>query len=141
MPRYLLDTNIFIYLATERDQISEDVYDAISEPDALLYMSVESVREMVIGYYNKSFDIRQWKTAKAMIEAIEKQYYIKVLPLTDQIIKTFAEIKSDVAKGHKDPSDHVIISHAITEQMILVSSDTRFPHYVKHGLELLYNEK
>ena len=141
MSRYLLDTNIFIYLATERDQISEDVYDVISEPDALLYMSVESVREMIIGYYNKSFDTRQWKTAKAMIEAIEKQYYIKVLPLTNQIMETFAEVKSDVAKDHKDPSDHVIISHAITEKMILVSSDERFPYYTRHGLDLLYNEK
>ena len=40
-------------------------------------------------------------------------------------------------QNHRDPSDHVIISHAITEHMPLLSSDTRFPFYRNQGLELI----
>ena len=56
--RYLLDTNIFIYLATDRALLSEDVHYALNEPDALLYVSAETVRELIIGYFNKSFDTK-----------------------------------------------------------------------------------
>ncbi len=34
-------------------------------------------------------------------------------------------------------SDHIIISHAITERMTLISSDTKFPFYRNQGLELI----
>ena len=40
-------------------------------------------------------------------------------------------------QAHKDPSDHVIISHAITEHLTLLSSDDKFPYYRNQGLELI----
>ena len=41
----------------------------------------------------------------------------------------------------RDPSDHVIIAHAITNRMPLVSSDRKFKFYEDQGLELVFNEK
>ncbi|MBQ9671821.1 MAG: hypothetical protein IJV34_03090 [Prevotella sp.] len=41
----------------------------------------------------------------------------------------------------RDPSDHVIIAHAITNGMPLVSSDRKFKFYEDQGLELVFNEK
>ena len=139
--RYLLDTNIFIYLATDRALLSEDVHYALNEPDALLYVSAETVRELIIGYFNKSFDTKRWKTAEQMVESITDEFYIEVLPITSDTMRTYSRFRPYIQHGHKDPSDHVIISHAITEKMILVSSDTRFPFYRRQGLQLLYNEK
>ena len=43
--------------------------------------------------------------------------------------------------NHKDPSDHVIIAHAMTLGMPLISSDTRFEFYRRHGLDFIFNEK
>ena len=54
-------------------------------------------------------------------------------------MKTYAQLELNEAMGHKDPSDHVIISQAITEHLPLISSDTRFPFYRKQGLELIEN--
>lgn len=139
--RYLLDTNIFVYLATDQGLVSEEVYTAITEPDALLYMSAESVRELIVGYYNKSFDTKRWKDAEQMIRSITDVFYIEVLPITIQTMLTYSKLRPYVQHGHKDPSDHIIISHAITEKMTLVSSDTRFPFYKRQGLQLLFNEK
>jgi len=62
-----------------------------------------------------------------------------VLPLNTEHMKTYAQLQLNEAMGHKDPSDHIIISQAITEHLPLVSSDTRFPFYRNQGLELIEN--
>ena len=141
MTRYLLDTNIFIYRATDFDSLNNDVQMALNEPDAQLFISSASVMEMVVGYNNKSFDTRRWKSAREMVESIKKEFYIDILPFKEEHLITFAKLRANVAKGHKDPFDHMIISHAITERMTLVSSDQRFPFYRRQGLSLLYNKK
>ena len=139
--RLLLDTNIFIYLATDVDLLSEDVYNLMNEPDSLLYLSSASVMEMVVGYNNKSFDTRRWKSSEQMVRSISKDFYIEILPFKEEHLMTFARLRANVAKGHKDPFDHMIISHAITEQMRLISSDQRFPFYRRQGLDLVFNKK
>ena len=113
----------------------------LNEPDALLYISSASVMEMVVGYNNKSFDTRRWKSAEQMVKSINEEFYIDILPFKEEHLVSFARLRANTAKGHKDPFDHMIISHAITEQMTLVSSDHRFPFYRRQGLKLLYNEK
>ena len=141
MTRYLLDTNIFIFWAVDVDSINNDIFILLREPDAQLYISSASVMEMVVGYNNRSFDTRRWKNAREMVESIEKDFYIEILPFKEEHLMTFAGLRANIAKGHKDPFDHMIISHAITEKMTLVSSDHRFPFYRRQGLKLLYNER
>ena len=51
--RYLLDTNIFVYLVLDNDSLDDDVYDILNEPDAIWCMSIESVRELIVAYNNK----------------------------------------------------------------------------------------
>lgn len=139
--RYLLDSNIFVFLSTDVELVSSEVITALNEPDALLYMSSASVMELVIGYNNHSFDTRRWKSAEEMVESIGKVFFIDILPFREEHLLTFARLRANIAKGHKDPFDHMIISHAITERMTLVSSDLRFPFYKRQGLDLLFNKK
>ena len=139
--RYLLDTNIFVYMSTDRGSLSRDVLAILQEPDVLLYMSAESVRELIVGYRNKGLCSKRWKTAEEMVAAIEDEFYIQILPLKKEHMTTYARMEINEAQGHKDPSDHVIIAHAITEHLPLISSDTRFPFYRSQGLDLIFNEK
>ncbi len=139
--RYLLDTNIFVFWATEIESLSKDVMSALNEPDALLYMSTASVMELVVGYNHKSFDTRRWKSAEEMVRSIRAEFYIDILPFREEHLVTFARLRVNQAQGHNDPFDHMIISHAITEGMVLVSSDRRFPYYRRQGLNLLFNKR
>ena len=139
--RYLIDTNIFVYAATDRDSLSRDVKAILEEPDTILYMSAESVRELIVAYRNKGLCSKRWKTAEEMVAAIENEFYIQILPLKKEHMMTYARMEINEAQGHKDPSDHVIIAHAITEHLPLISSDTRFPFYRSQGLDLIFNEK
>ena len=43
----------------------------------------------------------------------------------------------NMGQDHHDPSDHIIIAHAITDHIPLLSSDTRFWYYCDQGLELI----
>lgn len=139
--RYLIDTNIFVYLSTDTDYLSKDVSLIIQEPDTVLYISAESVRELIVGYRNKGLCSKRWKSVEAMVAAIEEEYYIKILSLKKEHMMTYAHMEINEAQGHKDPSDHVIIAHAITERLPLISSDTRFEFYRSQGLDLIFNRK
>lgn len=139
--RYLLDTNIFIYLSTDRENLSLDVISMLSESDALLYISAESVRELIIAYNNKGLGNKQWKTAEDMVRSIEETYFVEILPIAKDVMQTYSRLSINKTMNHKDPSDHVIISHAMTLEMPLISSDSRFRYYARQGLKLVFNEK
>ena len=75
--RVLIDTNIFVYMATDPDYLSRDVLSLLHEPDTLIYISAESVRELVVAYRNKGLCSKRWKSAEEMVAAIEDEFYVK----------------------------------------------------------------
>ena len=137
--RYMLDTNIVIYLTTDTESLSRDVRAILSDYDNTFCISAETTRELIVGYRKKSFAIKQWKSCEDLIDSLSDYYHLEILPIDKQVTKVHSrlEIKSD----HKDPSDHTIISHAIATKTPLISSDEKFPYYVKQGLQLVYNKK
>ena len=139
--RYLIDTNIFIYAVLDRDSLSCDVKAILEDPDTVLNISAESVRELIVAYNNKGLCSKRWKTAEDMVNAIEDEFFIQILPLKKEHMKTYARMALNEAQGHKDPSDHLIIAHAITERLPLISSGTRFEFYRSQGLDLVFNKK
>ncbi|MBR1799964.1 MAG: type II toxin-antitoxin system VapC family toxin [Bacteroidaceae bacterium] len=139
--RYLLDTNIFIYAAIDRDQLSRDVKAILDDYDNTFYMSSESVKELIVGFNNGKLMSRFWDTAAKMVKDITNRYFIRILPVGEEHMDTYAHLTLNLAEDHRDPSDHVIIAHAITNRMPLVSSDRKFKFYEDQGLELVFNEK
>ena len=139
--RYLLDTNIFIYAAIDRDSLSNDVKAILEDYDNTFFLSSESVKEMIVGFNNGGIVSRFWSTAAEMVDAIREQFYIRILPVGEEQLNTYARLEINKAENHKDPSDHIIIAHAITNRMPLISSDHKFKFYMKQGLDLIYNKK
>jgi PIN domain nuclease of toxin-antitoxin system len=128
-------------MAADVDSLSKDVQALLDEPDTLLYMSVESVRELIVLYRNKKVSIKRWKSAEEMVRSIEKVFFIKILPLKEEHMHTYSLMEINDMEHHKDPSDHIIIAHALTEHLPLISSDHRFEFYRAQGLELIYNKR
>lgn len=79
--RYLIDTNIFVYMSADPDYLSRDVNSIIFDTDSQLCISVESVRELIVGYRNKGLCSKRWKSTEEMVATIEDEFYIKILPL------------------------------------------------------------
>jgi PIN domain nuclease of toxin-antitoxin system len=133
--RYLIDTNIFIYLAMDNQQLNNDVAAILGDYENLIYISNESLRELIVHYNNKALLRKQWKTKDAMLRSITQEYGLQILPLTPDVMYTYGNMNL----YHNDPSDHVIIAQAITMKMPLISDDNRFPDYRNEGLELIEN--
>ena len=121
--RYIIDTNIFVYIAQDYSSLSREVLDIISDYSNTLHMSAESVKELIVAYNNKGLLTKKWKTAEEMVSAIEDEYYIKILPVSKEHMKTYSKLSINSIDDHKDPSDHVIISHAITSKIPLFKND------------------
>lgn len=137
--RLMLDTNVYIFMASDQDSLTKDVYEMIYDYSNQLYISMESVREMIVAYRVKKILQQLWKSPQEMIDFIKEDAMIDILPVDMNVMETFANLQLNTAQDHKDPSDHVIISHAITLDMPLISSDKKFPFYKKQGLDLIEN--
>lgn len=138
--RYLIDTNIFIFAATDPCRLSKDVARILGDYDTQICLSMESVKELIVAYRNRGFDIRRWSSASEFIRAIREDYYFQFLPVGFETMATYSRLLINEAEGHYDPSDHVIISQALTEHLPLITSDHKFKFYRKQGLDLIYNE-
>ena len=54
--------------------------------------------------------------------------------------ETYSRLLINEAQEHYDPSDHLIISHALTNRLTLISADGKFPFYRNQGLDLVENK-
>ena len=135
--RLLLDTCAVIDLLTDPENLGAGVIDLVRDPNNLLYASFESMRELVVHFNNKRLLSKHFKTAADMICFVEDELDIEFLPLRPHVGHTYARLSINEAQEHYDPSDHIIISHAITEHLTLLSSDLKFPFYREQGLELI----
>ena len=135
--RYMLDTNIFLFMANDRKRLSKHVENIVFSLDDSLCVSMESVREIIIKQRNKDFYGKRWPTADALISDILQKYQIDILPVDLNVMRTLFDLRP--GPDHHDPFDHIIIAHAMTCRMPLVSADEKFPFYRNQGLNLVEN--
>jgi PIN domain nuclease of toxin-antitoxin system len=135
--RALIDTCVIIDWATDPTTLDDGVWDIIDDPENRIYVSAETIRELVVNYNSKKLLTKYWKNTKDMLNTIEHDYGVEVLPITRNVVATYTRLRINEAQAHHDPSDHVIISHAITEHLTLISSDLKFAFYRDQGLDLI----
>ncbi|MGC4128254.1 MAG: type II toxin-antitoxin system VapC family toxin [Bergeyella sp.] len=137
--RYLLDTNIVVYVISNDYEISNDTQSILEDYSSLLFMSSVSLIELAQLFRIGKIKSKKYKSSTEMTKAIEEEFGIKILPFAKEHGITLTKL--DIAENHNDPFDHAIISHAITEKLTLVSSDKKFKDYTSQGLEFVYNKR
>lgn len=135
--RLLLDSCAVFDLLTDMDNLGKGALDLIEDPEVQLFASFETMREIVVHFNNKELLSKRWKRAEDVVRFVEEELDIEFLPLRRQVGYTYSRLQLNEAMDHRDPSDHVIISHAITEHLTLLSSDQKFPFYRDQGLDLI----
>ncbi|MBR1410122.1 MAG: type II toxin-antitoxin system VapC family toxin [Prevotella sp.] len=140
MARYLIDTNIFTFLATgEEDRISPSVKSLLQDYENEFLMSMQSVLELIVAYRAGKVISKFFTSPLELIESIERDYGIRIIQVDMEVMRTMAKLEINTIEDHNDPSDHLIIAHALTMRLPLISSDHKFPYYQKQGLDLIYN--
>ena len=133
----MLDTCAIIDLLTDMETLGKGAMALIDDPENLLFASSESMRELVVHFNNKRLLNRYFKTSTEVLKAVETELDIEFLPVRRNVGYQYSRLTINEAEDHRDPSDHMIISHAITERMPLLSSDEKFPFYRAQGLDLI----
>lgn len=134
----MLDTCAFIDATIDIDLLGPDVCALIQDYDNQFYISTETIKEVILKYKARNIWNTIWPTAEAIIDSIKNDYRFTILPLNEEQLRTYANLQINEAEGHKDPSDHLIISHAITNHIPLISRDRKFGFYKNQGLDLVY---
>jgi len=134
--RYLIDTNVFVRMIKDYD-ISDDTKAILEDYENMIYVSSESIKEFIHLVQNKKIKLPKGQLLSDVFNLIENTLGFHVKYVSKEHLRTLADL--ELVENHNDPNDRLIISQAITEKMPLISSDTKFPKYIKHGLNLIYN--
>ena len=136
--RYLLDTNIFIFFCTDADELCPDVLRILEDYENSLIISVESVREIMMLIKGGRIGNKMWQSYTG-IKASLDAHGIEIRYISEPHLKTLYTLRP--APRHSDPADLMIIAQAITEGIPLISSDTKFPLYIRQGLKSILNKR
>lgn len=136
--RYMLDTCAFIDATTDYELLGQDVCALFEDYENVFCISMETVREVILKYKSKNIWNDVWKSAEDIIDSIIADYRFTILPINEEHLRTYANLDINETEDHKDPSDHLIIAHAINNRIPLISRDHKFGFYRKQGLDLIY---
>lgn len=122
----LLDTNVFLRLMAGTP-LPRAVERALEKPGAECYVSIVSAWEIAMK--------RQLGLRPPDVEAGIAAMGARVLPIR------FAHLTEILGlplfEHHRDPFDRLLIAQAISENLRMISSDSRFPDY--KNLRLLWD--
>lgn len=139
MSRFLLDTNVLVFILINPESISCDVDLILKDFSNQLYTSSITISELIHLHKINKIQSKDYKSASEIQEAIEKEFYIEILPFNKIHTKTLANLT--IAENHNDPFDHAIISQAISDKLTLISSDRKFKHYTSQKLKFVFNKR
>jgi PIN domain nuclease of toxin-antitoxin system len=123
MGKFLLDTQIVMWLANEPEKISVQCYDVILNNENELYFSYASIWELSIkesvGKLKLNLPLQDF-----ISEEIEK-HCLLLLPISLSSIYH----NQHLPLIHKDPFDRILAAQSIIEKMPLISADKIFDDY------------
>lgn len=115
MRRFLIDSHVYIWLVSDESRIKKDVLVVLRDPESQLFVSMATLWELSA----KSIAGKLKFTVNEIVENVEEIGASK-LQISDRHI--LAQTQVEVA--HKDPFDRLICAQALTEDLILVTSDS-----------------
>ena len=119
MTRFLLDTNVVIWLAEDNPRIDQ------IKP--MLLLKESQVFISPVSWWEIAIKIR---TGKLTVDLEQLRSYAEIhafkeLPITNKYINAYLELPG----LHKDPYDHMLLAQAITSPMRLITGDPLLAEY------------
>jgi PIN domain nuclease of toxin-antitoxin system len=119
MIRFLLDTNIVLWLAEDQPRINQ-IKDLIFSDDTEVFISAVSWWEIAIKVRTGKLQVDL-----AELRSLAGKHGFRELPLYGRT----ADALINLPKLHNDPFDHMLIAQAITEPMRFITGDALLADY------------
>jgi PIN domain nuclease of toxin-antitoxin system len=137
--RYLLDSNIVIYHATDKRLITAEVWDILNDTNNGIYVPSKCVEELIHLRQSERIKVKPWKSADDIIGYIKNEMRYGIHYVQEGHLKTLSRLQ--LFPDHRDPTDRIIIAQAIAEGMFIISSDRKFHDYRPLGLNFVFNKR
>jgi len=134
--RCFIDTHIFLFLFLEPEKLETKIDEILGDYNNQFILSVESVREILMLIKNGKINSRELRTY-ADIKNLAESRHMEIRYIHESHLKKLSALEP--FPGHSDPADLMIIAQTITENLPIISSDSKFKHYAGQGLDLIYN--
>ena len=119
MNRFLLDTNIVLWLSEDDPRISR-IKPLLFSDSTQFSVSVISWWEIAMKLRSGKLQVDFWQ-----LRLFAKNHKLHELPLTSDSMKAYLGLPAI----HKDPFDHMLVAQAITAPMRLITGDAVLADY------------
>ena len=126
--RLLLDTHAFVWLDIAKNKLSEVAQEAITNPENEVYFSLTSVWEMQIKFHLGKLHLNT--SLKETLVRQQESNGIQLLPIQLNHILAL----NNLPQHHRDPFDRLLIAQAHSEDLTLVTNDTKIRLYDVHTM-------
>jgi PIN domain nuclease of toxin-antitoxin system len=126
----LLDTHVFVWLASDQGALSSVALAAIKKDRVSLYTSVVTSWEIALLY--KKGRLLLPVPPEEFVELALQHYGVQELELTREI--TMAGVA--LPDIHNDPFDRILVAEALHHKCRIVTKDEKIPLY--HGVETIW---
>lgn len=122
--RFLLDTHALLWYVLADPKLSDVAAQAILDPKNEILVSIASFWEIGIKVSIGKYVLNQ--THDAFIDLCLNRYRFGLLQIepqhTTRVTLTFT-------KNHKDPFDRLLVAQALSENIPIISADSKFDAY------------
>jgi PIN domain nuclease of toxin-antitoxin system len=137
--RYFIDTNIFLFWVSEQSSLNYKTLDILDDYSNTIYVSSRVVDELIQLFQFGKIKDKKWEKAEDVIDFIKTELGFEIKNIKEEHLRTLANLP--FFEDHKDPTDRMIVAHAISEKIPIISSDKKFFYYNKYGLDFIYNKR
>lgn len=121
--RLLLDTQVFLWIATDSARLPRDLRTTLREPSNDLYLSVVSSWEIAVKARSGKL-VLPMPVWAFLLESRER-LGIQTLSIQETAVAHVAKLPNI----HRDPFDRMLVCQAIEHQLTIVTSDTLLHRY------------
>ncbi|MCL2501427.1 MAG: type II toxin-antitoxin system VapC family toxin [Defluviitaleaceae bacterium] len=120
--KYLIDTHVIIWLAINSFELPKNIKDVIEQPENDIYICSASLWEIAIKMNLGKLDLKQ-----PLVKLLDdiKTCGFNTLQVDDKYLCKLI----DLPYIHKDPFDRLIISTALVEGLIIITTDENIQKY------------
>jgi PIN domain nuclease of toxin-antitoxin system len=133
MPRFLLDSHVFLWAKEDPGEIEEKTLEALYAPENRLFVSLGGLWELAVKAANGKLPFYSRIIAEgagALMRSL-RESNMELLPIE----MSHALAAAALPQHHRDPFDRLMIAQALTENMVLITRDAIFTRYA--GLNVL----
>ncbi len=121
--KILLDTHLFLWFISNNKRLSERCYDAISNRDNEIYLSVVSVWEAMIKYQLGKLPLPE--SPEIYLPTQRERHQIASLSISETTITQLAQLPP----LHNDPFDRLLLCQSLEHDLIMMTEDRAIISY------------